>query len=167
VGLLESRAFFIHSKFTHSRMPILKFIKRFAVLAILISAVLATSGCTAVIGASLRYATATTASTETYVVDGEPAAVLSQLNGLMRGGDKVTQLNSNMMVANINEETYRYTMSVSPSQSQPGKSQLQLKVELTGDWEGRGWHSCKDESQAFMKRYSEKAGSAVALTSSR
>ena len=100
-------------------------------------------------------------------MDGEPAVVLSQLNALMRGGDKVTQLSSNMMVANINEDTYRYTMSVTPSQAQPGKSQLQLKVELTGDWEGRGWHSCKDESQAFMKRYSEKTGSVAVLASTK
>lgn len=148
-------------------MAILKFIRRFAVLAAFISATLTTSGCTAVIGASLRYATATTTSTETYVVDGEPANVLSRLNGLMRGGDKVTQLSSTVMVANINDETYRYTFSVTPSQSQPGKSQLQLKVELTGDWEGRGWHSCKDESQAFMKRYSEKTGSVAVLASGK
>ncbi|WP_143708203.1 hypothetical protein [Ralstonia pickettii] len=148
-------------------MAILKHFRRFAVLAALAPATLTTSGCTAVIGASLRYATATTASTETYVVDGEPAVVLSQLNALMRGGDKVTQLSSNMMVANINEETYRYTMSVTPSQAQPGKSNLQLKVELTGDWEGRGWHSCKDESQAFMKRYSEKTGSVAVLASTK
>lgn len=80
---------------------------------------------------------------------------------------KGTQLSSNVMVANINEETYRYTMSVTPSQAQPGKSQLQLKVELTGDWEGCGWHSCKDESQAFMKRYSEKTGSVAVLASTK
>ena len=119
-------------------MAALNLIRRLAVVVVLSSAPLFTSGCTAVIGASLRYATATSPSTETYVVDGEASLVLARVNGLMRGGDTVTASSSTTLVADISEQTYRYTVSVAPSPSQPGKSLLQMKVEMIGDWEQRG-----------------------------
>ena len=148
-------------------MAALNLIRRLAVVVVLSSAPLFTSGCTAVIGASLRYATATSPSTETYVVDGEASLVLARVNGWMRGGDTVTASSSTTLVADISEQTYRYAVSVARAPSQPGKSLLQMKVEMIGDWEQRGWYSCKDESHAFMKCYTEKTGSAAVLVSAK
>lgn len=148
-------------------MATLNLVRRFALAAVFMSAALCSSGCTAVIGASLRYATVSTSSTETYLVDGEPDLVLTRVNGLMRDGDTVTASSATTLVADINERTYRYTLSVAPSPSQPGKSLMQLKVEMIGDWEQRGWYTCRDESHAFMNRYAEKTGSVAVLATAK